>query len=56
MTMMRKSRSVAVSSDSCIADVRSTKSKGWHFPSPIKVFRQTISRGMIQERSPLYRG
>ncbi|EEF34744.1 uncharacterized protein LOC8289092 [Ricinus communis] len=49
--MMRKSRSVAV-------DVKSSsKGKGWYFPSPIKAFRQSISRGvMVQERSPLYRG
>ncbi|KAJ8774486.1 hypothetical protein K2173_016932 [Erythroxylum novogranatense] len=57
LMMMRKSRSLAVPSDSGVADVRSTKSsKGWHFPSPIKVFRQSISRGLLHERSPLYRG
>uniref|UniRef100_A0A2P2K0A7 Uncharacterized protein n=1 Tax=Rhizophora mucronata TaxID=61149 RepID=A0A2P2K0A7_RHIMU len=56
MMKMKKSRSVAVASDSSIADIRSTKSKGWYFPSPIKVFRRSISRGMVQERSPLYRG
>ncbi|KAJ8754431.1 hypothetical protein K2173_002882 [Erythroxylum novogranatense] len=54
--MMRKSRSLAVPSDSGVANVKSTKSKGWHFPSPIKVFRQSISRGSVYERSPLHRG
>lgn len=54
--MLRKSRSVAVTSDSGVADVRSSKGRSWYFPSPIKVFRQSISRGMVHERSPLYRG
>ncbi|OAY24383.1 uncharacterized protein LOC110604600 [Manihot esculenta] len=56
--MMRKSRSMAVdvTSDSGVADVKSSKGKGWYFPSPIKAFKQSISRGiMVQERSPLYR-
>ncbi|XP_011028174.1 PREDICTED: uncharacterized protein LOC105128276 [Populus euphratica] len=56
--MMRKSRSVAVTSDSRGSDVmRSSKGgKGW-FPSPIKIFKQSISRGiLVHERSPLYRG
>lgn len=58
-TMMRKSRSVAVTSESRESDVRrsSKGGKGWHFPSPIKVFKQSISRGILaHERSPLYRG
>ncbi|XP_065878208.1 uncharacterized protein [Euphorbia lathyris] len=56
--MMRKSRSVAVTSHSGgMVDVKSSKGKGWYFPSPIKAFKQSISRGiMVQERSPLYRG
>ncbi|KDP30037.1 hypothetical protein JCGZ_18613 [Jatropha curcas] len=57
--MMRKSRSVAVAvtSDSVGADIKPSKGKGWYFPSPIKAFKQSISRGiMVQERSPLYRG
>ncbi|KAJ9135031.1 hypothetical protein P3X46_032255 [Hevea brasiliensis] len=56
--MMRKSRSMAVgvTSASGVADVKSSKAKGWYFPSPIKAFRQSISRGiMVQQRSPLYR-
>ncbi|KAJ6933144.1 hypothetical protein NC651_008535 [Populus alba x Populus x berolinensis] len=56
--MMRKSRSVAVTSDSRGSDVmRSSKGgKGW-FASPIKIFKQSISRGiLVHERSPLYRG
>ncbi|KAE8677549.1 hypothetical protein F3Y22_tig00111506pilonHSYRG00187 [Hibiscus syriacus] len=58
--MMRKSRSVAVTSHSGIGDLKSspsTKGKGWYFPSPMKVFRQTrVSKLVFQERSPLYRG
>jgi len=57
--MMRKSRSVAVTSESRGSDVRrsSKGGKGWYFPSPIKVFKQSISRGILaHERSPLYRG
>ncbi|OAY30001.1 uncharacterized protein LOC110601082 [Manihot esculenta] len=57
--MMRKSRSVAatVTAESRSVDVKSSKGKGWYFPSPIKAFKQSTSRGiMVQERSPLYRG
>ncbi|KAE8693921.1 Detected protein of unknown function [Hibiscus syriacus] len=56
--MMTKSRSVLVTSHSGIGVSKlsaSTKAKSWHFPSPMKVFRQT--RGLVfQERSPLHRG
>ncbi|GMJ12507.1 hypothetical protein like AT1G32690 [Hibiscus trionum] len=58
--MMRKSRSVAVTSHSGLGDLKSspsTKGKGWYFPSPMKVFRQSrVSKLVFQERSPLYRG
>ncbi|XVF13635.1 hypothetical protein REPUB_Repub08aG0224600 [Reevesia pubescens] len=58
--MMRKSRSVAVTSHFGIGDLKSspsTKWKGWYFPSPMKVFRRTrVSKLVFQERSPLYRG
>ncbi|XWS49557.1 hypothetical protein CRYUN_Cryun12cG0013300 [Craigia yunnanensis] len=58
--MMRKSRSVAVTSHSDIGDLKSspsTKWKGWYFPSPMKVFRQTrVPKLVFQERSPLNRG
>ncbi|GAV68364.1 DUF740 domain-containing protein [Cephalotus follicularis] len=56
---MRKSRSVAVTSAEVGGDVRYTpaKGRGWHFPSPIKVFRQSrISKAVLHQRSPLYRG
>lgn len=59
--MMRKSRSVAVTSNRLSTDDRSAgngKSRGWHFPSPMKAFsRQSkVSKAVAQERSPLYRG
>ncbi|KAK8639975.1 hypothetical protein V6N13_138341 [Hibiscus sabdariffa] len=58
--MMRKSRSMAVTSHSGLGDLKSspsTKGKGWYFPSPMKVFRQSrVSKLVLQERSPLYRG
>ncbi|XVF51989.1 hypothetical protein PTKIN_Ptkin04bG0229000 [Pterospermum kingtungense] len=58
--MMKKSRSVAVTSHSGIRDSKSSpssKGKGWYFPSPMKVFRQTrVSKLVFHERSPLYRG
>lgn len=58
--MMKKSRSVAVTSHSSIKDSKSSpssKGKGWYFSSPMKVFRQTrVSKLVFQERSPLYRG
>ncbi|KMS97604.1 hypothetical protein BVRB_5g125730 [Beta vulgaris subsp. vulgaris] len=37
---MRRSRSVAVVD----SDVRSMKAKGWYFPSPMKLFRQSNSK------------
>ncbi|XP_059656812.1 uncharacterized protein LOC132303534 [Cornus florida] len=57
--MMRRSRSVSVpiSSNSGTGNVRSSsKGRKWHFPSPMKVFRQTKLSKVVQERSPLYRG
>ncbi|CAN0905373.1 hypothetical protein LINGRAHAP2_LOCUS23625 [Linum grandiflorum] len=63
MTMMRKSRSVAVTAlDSGRSDQSSRG--GWHFPSPMKVFRrQSISSRppaggvlLVHERPPLPRG
>ncbi|OWM64150.1 uncharacterized protein LOC116193189 [Punica granatum] len=59
--MMRKSRSVAVTSNYGGGDLRSAgggKGRGWYFPSPIKAFRQSkVSKAAVaQERSPLYRG
>lgn len=41
--MMRKSRSVAVMSNPFGGDVRSAgrSSRGWHFPSPMKAFKQS---------------
>ncbi|VVB02172.1 unnamed protein product [Arabis nemorensis] len=59
-TVMRKSRSVAVSDAGEVpfSPVPVTsKGNGWYFPSPIKVFRQSIvSKMTFQQRSPLYRG
>ncbi|ESQ33513.1 hypothetical protein EUTSA_v10008795mg [Eutrema salsugineum] len=56
--IMRKSRSVAVAGESRFSPVPATvKGKGWNFPSPIKVFRQSrVSKMIFQQRSPLYRG
>ncbi|CAI0541965.1 unnamed protein product [Linum tenue] len=65
--MMRKSRSVAVTSADAgrLSWKGSGGGRGWHFPSPMKVFRQSkISArgggggGLMQgsERSPLDRG
>ncbi|XVE57432.1 hypothetical protein DITRI_Ditri04bG0090500 [Diplodiscus trichospermus] len=58
--MMKKSRSVAVTSHSGIGHSKSSptnKGKSWYFPSPMKVFRQTrVSKLVFQESSPLYRG
>ncbi|XVF52349.1 hypothetical protein PTKIN_Ptkin05aG0011600 [Pterospermum kingtungense] len=58
--MMKKSRSVAVTSHSGIGELKSspsTKGKGWYFPSPMKVFRQTrVSKFTFLEQSPLHRG
>ncbi|KAF8032559.1 hypothetical protein BT93_D1462 [Corymbia citriodora subsp. variegata] len=60
-TMMRKSRSVAVGSNPLASGIgggaASAKGRSWHFPSPMKVFRQTkMTKVVGQERSPLYRG
>ncbi|CAH2034998.1 unnamed protein product [Thlaspi arvense] len=56
--IMRKSRSVAVVGDSRFSPAPVTvKGKGWNFPSPIKVFRQSrVSKMIFHQRSPLYRG
>lgn len=51
--IMRKSRSVAVVGDMKYSPATG-KGKGWSFPSPSKVFRQ--SKMIFQQRSPLYRG
>ncbi|CAF2098902.1 hypothetical protein BRARA_E01769 [Brassica rapa] len=51
--IMRKSRSVAVVGDMKYPPATG-KGKGWSFPSPSKVFRQ--SKMIFQQRSPLYRG
>lgn len=52
--MMRKSRSVAVSTSDYGKSKGGTK---WYFPSPIKAFRQSrLSKVVLQERSPMYRG
>ncbi|KAK3434764.1 hypothetical protein EUGRSUZ_D02205, partial [Eucalyptus grandis] len=59
-TMMRKSRSVAVGSNplgGVGGGAAPAKGRSWHFPSPMKVFRQPkMTKVMGQERSPLYRG
>ncbi|XP_030524614.1 uncharacterized protein LOC115736884 [Rhodamnia argentea] len=62
-TMMRKSRSVAVTSNplggrgAASAGPAAAKGRSWHFPSPMKVFRQSkLTKVVGQERSPLYRG
>ncbi|KAL8141771.1 hypothetical protein V2J09_014803 [Rumex salicifolius] len=58
---IRRSKSVAAPiSFSCAGGVqdeaRSVKSKGWYFPSPMKVFRHSrASAKIVQERSPLHR-
>lgn len=52
--MMMRSRSVSVSMTSASADAK--KGKGWHFPSPMKVFRHSKAAKVVQDRSPLYRG
>ncbi|KAJ7953450.1 DUF740 family protein [Quillaja saponaria] len=57
--MMMRSKSVAVPAvaGSGVGDFRPpSKGKGWYFPSPIKVFRQTKLPKVIQQRSPMYRG
>ncbi|GMH09213.1 hypothetical protein Nepgr_011053 [Nepenthes gracilis] len=50
---MRRSMSAAVSHSGRDEGRTSAKSKGWHFPSPMKVFR--LPR-LVQQQSPLYRG
>lgn len=55
--MMMRSKSVGISLMSGGGEVRSSsKGKGWYFPSPIKVFRQSKASKVVQERSPLCRG
>lgn len=56
--MMRRSQSVGLPFLSRFGggDVRSGSRRGWHFPSPIKAFRQTKMAKVVQERSPLHRG
>ncbi|KAL5099960.1 hypothetical protein RYX36_004287 [Vicia faba] len=55
--VMARSRSVAVSSVSGDGELKPrSKGKGWSFPSPMKVFRQSKASKVVQERSPLYRG
>ncbi|CAO2819617.1 unnamed protein product [Amaranthus hypochondriacus] len=53
---MKRSRSVSVVVTG--NEVRSSKSgKGWYFPSPMKVFRQSNrTPKFVHERSPLHRG
>ncbi|XP_019190807.1 PREDICTED: uncharacterized protein LOC109185283 [Ipomoea nil] len=53
--MMMRSRSVSVAMTSVPGDPKKA-GKGWHFPSPMKVFRQSKAAKVVQERSPLYRG
>ncbi|KAA8522049.1 hypothetical protein F0562_012637 [Nyssa sinensis] len=58
MMMMRsRSVSVPVASNFGVGDLRSSsvKGRGWHFPSPIKAFRQSKTSKVIQERPPLYK-
>lgn len=51
---MRRSRSVAVTTSDYGKSKGGTK---WYFPSPIKAFRQSrLSKVVLQERSPMYRG
>ncbi|MCD7470149.1 hypothetical protein HAX54_009810 [Datura stramonium] len=58
MMMRSRSMSVAITSVSGDGDgfKSPAKSKGWHFPSPMKVFRQSKASKLVHERSPLYRG
>ncbi|XP_057448634.1 uncharacterized protein LOC130740143 [Lotus japonicus] len=53
--VMARSRSVAVFGGDGELRPR-TKGRGWSFPSPMKVFRQSKASKVVQERSPLYRG
>ncbi|XP_060211157.1 uncharacterized protein LOC132638216 [Lycium barbarum] len=54
MMMRSRSLSVAITSGNC--NKSPAKSKGWHFPSPMKVFRQSKASKLVHERSPLYSG
>ncbi|CAL5188489.1 unnamed protein product [Lathyrus oleraceus] len=55
--VMGRSRSVAVASVTGDGESKPrSKGKGWSFPSPMKVFRQSKASKVVQERSPLYRG
>ncbi|OIT21695.1 PREDICTED: uncharacterized protein LOC109218572 [Nicotiana attenuata] len=55
--MMNRSRSMSVAITSVSGAGESpSKSKGWHFPSPMKVFRQSKASKLVNERSPMYRG
>jgi hypothetical protein len=56
--VMARSRSVAVTAVSGNGEFKAprSKGKGWYFPSPMKVFRQSKASKVVQERSPLYRG
>ncbi|CAN4076245.1 unnamed protein product [Withania somnifera] len=47
--MMMRSRSMSVV-------IKSVSGAGWHFPSPMKVFRQSKASKLVHERSPLCRG
>ncbi|XP_057479123.1 uncharacterized protein LOC130766465 [Actinidia eriantha] len=55
--MMMRSRSVSVPVTSrSVAGSSASKGRSWYFPSPIKVFRQSKTSKVVQERSPLCRG
>lgn len=57
MMMRSRSVSVQVTSNTGAGNLPPAgRGRGWHFPSPIKVFRQSKMCNVIQERSPLYRG
>ncbi|XP_047306677.1 uncharacterized protein LOC124910100 [Impatiens glandulifera] len=53
--MMTRSRSVYIPTVNNNKS-SSEKSKGWYFPSPMKVFRQSKTSKVVQERSPLHIG
>ncbi|KAL6985771.1 hypothetical protein U1Q18_019144 [Sarracenia purpurea var. burkii] len=58
MMMRSRSVSVPVASNPIAGDISSSsaKSRGWHFRSPISVFRHAKASKVVQTRSPLYRG
>ncbi|XAR70636.1 hypothetical protein NMG60_11027550 [Bertholletia excelsa] len=58
MMMRSRSVSVPVASSAGAGGLRSSwrKSRGWHFPSPMKAFRHSKTAKVVQERSPLPRG